>query len=527
MSIRHFFAGRFAARTRLGRPAQSALKSFQSDQRGMIAVAFAIMAALVVALIGGSVDYGRWLSVRSKTLNAMDAAVLAAGRVLQLSGKTSADAIAAAKKYYAQNKSKHLYSDKTTFTVANNEIVAVSDSAVKTPFLKIAGIDTLPVKVRSKALLAAGGGSTGTHIEIAMMLDTTGSMSGNKMTDLKAAAKDLVDIVVWKDQSRYTSRVALAPFSYYVNVGSSYFHAVAGPDAGIYDISTEEEVEVFVPVQEKVCKRVTVQVPKTKCKRKWVNGKRKKVCNTTYKDKRVRRCTTETVMKKKTQTQTTTTQFDLASKGDKYTCIKERSTSDRYTDAAPGQGNYFDYFGDTGSEQDHILNDGSACKPGVTITPLTNDKTVLKDRIDAMPTTGMTAGHVGTQWAWYLVSPKWNSVWPVESQAFGYSMISETNGDGSRKLYKIAVLMTDGSYNQDYSGGSSTTQAREICKNMKAAGVEVYTVGFMIAKDSTPDQTMQKCATSSSHYYNAANGDALKAAFRDIALKISDLRLAE
>ena len=60
-----------------------------------------------------------------------------------------------------------------------------------------------------------------------MMLDITGSMSGQKIVDLKLAAKDLVDIVVWADQSEYTSRIALVPFSERVNVGS-YAQAVRG-----------------------------------------------------------------------------------------------------------------------------------------------------------------------------------------------------------------------------------------------------------------------------------------------------------
>jgi len=36
---------------------------------------------------------------------------------------------------------------------------------------------------------------------------------------------------------------------------------------------------------------------------------------------------------------------------------------------------------------------------------------------------------------------------------------------------------------------------------------------------------LAKCATSSAHNYSAANGDQLKQAFRDIALKIAFLRL--
>ena len=118
-------------------------------------------------------------------------------------------------------------------------------------------------------------------------------------------------------------------------------------------------------------------------------------------------------------------------------------------------------------------------------------------------------------------------MWPAASQPQAYSLTSELNEDGEPKLHKIAILMTDGSYNQYYSGSNSTVQARAICENMKAAGVTVYTVGFAISVGSTPDVTMQLCATSSEHYYNASNGEALKQAFRDIALKISDLRLSE
>ena len=36
---------------------------------------------------------------------------------------------------------------------------------------------------------------------------------------------------------------------------------------------------------------------------------------------------------------------------------------------------------------------------------------------------------------------------------------------------------------------------------------------------------LKNCATNPGHYYETTSGDGLKAAFRDIALKISRLRL--
>ena len=422
---------------RIAQSTRSLAQAFSSDERGVIAIIFALTATIVLAMVGGAVDYGRWHAANSRTLEAMDTAVLAAGRVLQINGATEAQAIATAEEYYNKNKSALLSQDDVTFSVVNgSEIVAESNSWVETPFLNAMGVQKLRVKNKSKAILAAGANS-GSDIEISMMLDTTGSMSGSKMDDLKAAAKDLIDIVVWRDQSEYTSKVALAPFSQYVNVSRQYFEDFTG------------------------------QAP--------------------------------------------------SGTGDQRTCVKEREGNNRYKDKKPSSGN--GYFG--------AYTGGGTCKPTSTIVPLTNDKDALKTAINAMPTTGWTAGHLGTAWAWYLLSPKFKSFFPSESKPQGYSKLTELNEDGQPKLYKIAILMTDGEYNTWYSGDDSATQARELCTAMKNKDITVYTIGFQIASGGTADTTMQLCATSSEHYYSADDGAALKSAFRDIALKISTLRLAE
>ena len=54
--------------------------------------------------------------------------------------------------------------------------------------------------------------------------------------------------------------------------------------------------------------------------------------------------------------------------------------------------------------------------------------------------------------------------------------------------------------------------------------IEVFTIGFQVS--SASKTFLQDCATDTSHFYDATTGDALRAAFRDIALKISTLRLS-
>ena len=91
--------------------------------------------------------------------------------------------------------------------------------------------------------------------------------------------------------------------------------------------------------------------------------------------------------------------------------------------------------------------------------------------------------------------------------------------------------MTDGEFNAGYAGvgprGStrsgqealSTNAALEHCKRMKENGIEVFTVGFML--EDRYLGLMQSCATPDTggirHFYRAANGDELKAAFEEIA----------
>jgi hypothetical protein len=84
--------------------------------------------------------------------------------------------------------------------------------------------------------------------------------------------------------------------------------------------------------------------------------------------------------------------------------------------------------------------------------------------------------------------------------------------------------------NCNSENGKSLAQAGSLCSALKsplgsgnAAKIEVFTVGFQVS--SSAKSFLQTCATDSSHYYDATSEDALKAAFRDIALKISTLRL--
>lgn len=213
-------------------PRQSLLAQFGSSRDGNISIIFGLSVLSIFTMVGGAVDFTRMVSAKSKVQAAMDSAALAGGRAMQLSNTNDPNvAIQAAQQYFSTMVPQAINDGVPVFNVVENSTVLRGsvNFSLPTPFLKLVGFPSLHSTLTTEAVLAAGG-NAGTSVEVSMMLDTTGSMSGQKIEDLKAAAKDLVDIVIWQDQSTYTSKIALAPFAPRVNVGS-YMTQITGMSA--------------------------------------------------------------------------------------------------------------------------------------------------------------------------------------------------------------------------------------------------------------------------------------------------------
>jgi len=440
------------------------LSRWAGDSRGQIAIVFALSLSALCLFVGAGVDLGRWQQARQQTIAAMDAAVLAGGRMLQLDANNVAAARDAAARYYAENTKGRIavINDTIAFDAVDNNTAfsATGNAYIKMAFLSFANVkqlallDTAESKF-SKAVIKAGGASN-TPVEIAMMLDVTGSMGGSKITDLKTAAKDLVNIVLANTADNNPVRVSMVPFAEGVRLPNSANTKARGSPANSFQVTVNYGWNTY------------------------------------------------------TQTYYRTE------------CVVERTGTNKYTDVAPGSGNYVMT----------LYNSAGSCglPSADALVPLTNNATDLKNKITNLVLSGSTAGQVGTAWAWYTLSPEWNTLWSASGAAAAY-------GSGVRK---IAILMTDGAYNMEYDShgisagstgagsavnGSSATQARALCQGMKAKGITVYTVGFALGHDQTAISTLNQCATDANKAYTPENGSELQQAFRDIALKINQLYL--
>lgn len=506
----------------------------------------------LLGFMGLGLDTSRAYMVRARLSQALDSATLAAGRA-------NADDIAAearALNVFRANFPPGYMDAAVTgpsfvFNNTDHTVKATASAAVPTYLMHLVGYRTYTVTVSSEVKRNAN------SLEIALVLDITGSMSGSKIYDLKAAAKDLIDTVVWDDQSQYYSKVAIVPYSNGVNVGS-YAAQMRGPVAAPLSItgaSKSNPVVITAPNHgfrngDKIfitgVKGMTQinndpdnSPTATSQPQYWV------VSDKTTNTFELVRSNGSNANGKNWSKYNSGGQIDCLEPGCEYqqfisasgssrvfrisTCASERVGAEAYTDAAPGTA----YVGR------HYPADSNPC-PSSPIVPLTPDRTLLKGKIDALSIGGSTAGQIGIAWGWYMISPEFGYLWPGASAPAAY---------GASELIKIAVIMTDGEFNTAYCGGviardsgsgsgsssdhvncnatngSSASQALKQCQAMKQKGIVVFTVGFDLDTQSAKD-LMKQCATSESYAYLASDGAALKEAFRSIAINISRLRLS-
>lgn len=202
---------------------------FHDCQRGAVAMIFALSMIPLMVMAGMAVDLSRAYLVKSRLGHSLDAAGLAVGSMRTTSTNTT----------YLESQFTNFVSANypdakvgavhdLTF-VDNGGIISVTGKAtVDTIFLSIIGINTITVSSSAEIVVETNG------LELVMVLDNTGSMnSDNKMSDMKVAALEMVDILFGNETAPDLLKVGLVPFDNTVNIGAA--NAAYVTDTSVYD----------------------------------------------------------------------------------------------------------------------------------------------------------------------------------------------------------------------------------------------------------------------------------------------------
>lgn len=196
------------------------IQNFRSDERGMVAVIFGLISIVFLAFGGISLDMARTYNASSHATSALDAAILAAGQERYRLGSNDAELQEIARKYFEANianaRGRTGEYSNFTLTIGNDgqTFTGTVDVSVPTYFAGLVNHDSFDFTASSTATFDAK------VVELAMMLDVTGSMRGTKISGLRTAAKDVVDLMIPDSPRAKSNRIALAPYAASVNAGN-------------------------------------------------------------------------------------------------------------------------------------------------------------------------------------------------------------------------------------------------------------------------------------------------------------------
>jgi len=450
------------------RRAFSRLRQTLRDQRGVSAVAFAISFAVLAPMALGIFDVYTQTEQRGKLQDALDAAALYAARS---PAYTTADVDAIGDKALTANlQMVHGATLRSSdFTLVGNKVVA--QASVQLAAYAPMEFTHTPVTVNSEVT------RSGNNLEVALVLDTTGSMAGSRITNLKSAANQLIDLVVSDTQTPYYSKIAIVPYSNSVNPGA-FTPTVRGVAASGTNTNAVGKANIkFTPQGGGTQKTYAVS-----------------------------------------------------------NCVSERIGTQAFTDAPASAGiNPVGWDYPNASENTCI---GQTVQPLTSDkTALHNEIGTLTAANSTAGHIGLAWGWYMVSPNWASLFPTSSKPAAYGTDHLLKVVILMTDGAFNTAYCKGVIAGNSGSgsgttsnhINCNSPNGDAFAQAQSLCANMKAApnNIIVYTVGFDVSTDPSATSLLSNCATDSKHvYFPADDGVSLQVAFQSIAADLNRLRLS-
>ena len=488
------------------------LRAFANARQGNIAMIYALTLIPIIGATGSAIDLSRGMVIKMRLGEALDSAALAVGGTL---GLTQAQMTTKAQQYIAANYPGSALGAISNISVTSSgQVVTVAATAnVPTAFMGLFGVNYLTVNSSAEVTRDSKG------LEVALVLDNTGSMnSSGKIGALKSAASTLID-TVWNGQNTPAyARGSLVPFSFTVRVDPTTFVNNQWAD------TTGQSSTAKLNFDNN---KYAFAVWATMSGQSWGG------------------------------------------------CLEARPNGLEELDTAPTAGNpdskWVPFFvpdePDAGAYAGYshtYLTDGvnstqdprlkrSAKYVGknnagpntgcsmLSIQPLTNNATTLKNQINSMVATGNTDVNLGVGWGWRTLSPTppYTEGSPYNDPYWKKAMVVLTDGTNTEPTtntfhkseytafnYLLRNQLLAGNYGTAANEAELDRRTALVCENAKAAGIRVYTI-LLMENSTRAVNLMTNCATSPDLYFNSPSAAELQGVFNAIATDLSNLRVSK
>ncbi|MEP9397301.1 pilus assembly protein [Mesorhizobium sp. KR2-14] len=531
---------------------------FWKSRSGNFAMMFAIALPAVLAGVGLALDISSLMTARSKLQNALDSAVLAASRLADASISRD-DAFQGFFKANIAN-GRDLLSPVAYLTVEQGtNYIKTSATAHATVALNLGFVfgQSAQVAVASSAYQSTA------KLEVALVLDNTGSMGDSNMKALREGATSLITTLqdAKKEQPAREIRAALVPFVTAVNINGEGFKTswvdlrktFPTSDPGLngrnFDVITSNNVRVGhaklfddLGVKWKGC--VEARAVKFKSNNTIDLSASPGLDDTAPDQLRPETLFVPYFAPDEHGDPYKARNEDLSNYNNSY--LKDLASGTGKTDAEKHRSIQMNLSKYTlTNKSTAIINEVAPLTSGpnyacpTPIMPLTSDLDKLKAEVSKMTYWNGSGTNVseGLVWGYRVLSPGEPYAQGDDFNSDGTSKAVVVFTDGENNVFgqKTALINKSdyGSYNyldQGRMGSTDRNQAlknvntmtQTVCTTLKAKGVRVFTV--VLGADTAANRELySNCASAPTDYYPTKDQAQLKAAFRNIAFAISQL----
>lgn len=504
------------------------------SKRGSTALLFALSAAILVCAIGSGVDLSRLSNDKSKAQAMIDAAILA-----PFSNETyheGTESVLKVSKAYLDSQSKNQNIEFKTYSVykTSGGYQAVGTFETKTLIAGILGIDKLTGTVESSVAIRK------VHLEVVFVLDTSGSMTGTRITNLKSGVTSAIaKINSWS--ARFKSvKMSIVPFSSLVNIGNT-------KDSSYMDLNGLNSLHSYGFDQTINRFDVFDNIGHT-----WKGCTQGRAKGYDITDEPAKATDAETLFvpwfwpdepdnnKKYPNNYLTSNSKGNDKANGKDVTKYGVNGPNKSTWLKPGLLTTYDfYFGYSETQGPNFFCDSQP------ITPLTNDVTKLNNAVASLNAMGGTNLTEGLAWGWRVLSP-----------AVPFTEGLPYSGENQ----KILIFFTDGSnaanaLNNEFKSEFTTwgyaddgplnamiggktkpdnldlktamdTKTKAICENIKKQEIEIFTVGLSI-ENEVSRTILKDCASKIAYYTEATSDSEIGPAFDNIIKRVMNLHLSQ
>ncbi len=529
----------------------------------------AILLVPALCAAGVAIDYTNMLSIKTHMSDSLDAAAFDAAK-LYMDSASSAEIEASAGKIFSTNMGNQVGFGKYTFSYDGvsddngSKVVKVRANAQYDPIFMSAVWKVLGDPQQNISIARQSEVSLATStVEVALVLDNSGSMAGSKLASLKDAAGQLVDDLFSSSAQGSDGpavQMSIVPFAASVNVGANYKSAAWMDTTGAAKYHHENFDWSTLSGASFNASDHTWSKSGVKLTRFWLYDQMKTAwggCvearpypyNVNNAGPDPAKPDTLFVPMFAPDEPDTTSYYnryyndylnDNVSSGwtrDKYGKWQYTSPSD-----AQRQANMTKYTsrpsGGDGGPNESCTSD--------SLLPMTSNERDIKQKINELWANGNTDVPEGAAWGLHTLTPGSPFDGPRDfgSQGNIKAMVVMTDGENTYSLlnsmngstyaaygYAAAKHVYDGTIEASGFTNAMDQHLLQVCQTAKDQQVMVFTIAFDVTDGSSIKTMLKECASKDTAsggklYFDVKNdGTSLKQAFGAIGSKISALRL--